>query len=191
MTESKNYSHTSTGSKRAIFTFIATFIICLFVLDNPVSLFTGLVFTFAGMFTASVAVAMPFYFYKKKHLKIYPVLSMMEFLITITLTVMSFLYFFAYPLEFAMTASQTDTDSAYILRCNEPIPEFTMGMDIIPSKVQATAACSCIWKKLSPSDRNLSASLARNERSDASVEQLSLFTGRFNLIMEHCRIDGL
>lgn len=65
MTESKFYSHTSTGSKRAIFTFITTFIVCLFLLDNTASLFTGAIFVFVGMFTASVAVAMPFIFTKR------------------------------------------------------------------------------------------------------------------------------
>lgn len=189
MTESKFYAHTSTGSKRAISTFLATFIACLFLLDNTAGLFTGAVFFFVGMFTVSVAVAMPFYFYKKKHLNVYSIVSMIEFLVTICLTVMLFSYFFTNPLDFTTTASPSDNDSPYIFRCNEPIPKFNL--DITPSKAQADAICSCIWKELSPLDKNLSASLARNERQDASEVQLRLFISRLDVATESCRTEGL
>tara|TARA_R110001583_G_scaffold5272_5_gene28745 strand:- start:7707 stop:8282 length:576 start_codon:yes stop_codon:yes gene_type:complete len=191
VTESKYYVHTSTGSKKTIFTFIATFIACLFLLDNTADLFTGAIFVFVGIFTASVAVAMPFYFYKKKHLKRYFLVSMIEFLMTIFLTVVFFLYFFTNPLDFTTIASPTDTDDPYIVRCDEPVPVFSLGMDIIPSKVQGDTICSCIWKKLSPSDKNLSASLARDEYHDASEGQLRQFIFRIEVATDSCRMEGL
>ncbi|MDO7597385.1 MAG: hypothetical protein MUR51_06850 [Pseudomonadota bacterium] len=191
MTESKFYTHTSTGSKSAIFTFIATFIACLFLLDNTASLFTGAIFIFVGMFTASVAVAMPFYFYKKKHLKAYSIVSMIELLLTIFLTVMFFSYFFTNPLNFTITASPSDNGSPYIVRCDEPIPKFTLDMNIMPSKAQADAICSCIWKELSPLDMNLSASLARDERHEASEAQLRQFISRLDVATESCKTEGL
>jgi len=163
----------------------------LFLLDNTAGPFTGAIFVFVGMFTASVAVAMPFYFYKKKHLKRYSIVSMIEFLVTIFLTVMFFLYFFTNPLDVTITASPSDNHSPYIVRCDEPVPKFNVGMDIISSKVQADAICSCIWKRLSPLDKNLSASLARNESHDASEVQLRLFTTRFGVATEFCRTEGL
>jgi hypothetical protein len=191
VTESTFYAHTSTGSKRAIFTFIATFIACLFLLDNTADLFTGAIFVIAGMFTASVAIAMPFYFYKKKHLNVYSIVSMIEFLVTIFLTVMLFSYFFTNPLDFTTTASPSDNDSPYIVRCDEPIPKFTLDMNIMPIKAQADAICSCIWKELSPLDKNLSASLARNERHNASEGQLRLFISRLDEATETCIPEGL
>lgn len=190
MTESKYDAHASTGSKGVIFTFIATFFACLFLLDNTAGPFTGMIFVFVGMFTVSVAVAMPFYFYKKKHPKIYSIISMIEFLATIFLTVIFFSYFFTNPLDFTTSASPTDNDEPYIVRCDEPIPTFTLGMDIIPSKVQADAVCSCIWKELLPSDKNLSASLARNERHDASETELRLFIDRFGVATASCSTAG-
>lgn len=185
--ESNNYSHTSTGSKRAIFTFFATFIACLLMLDNTASLFTGAVFVFAGMFATSVIVAMPFYLYKKNHPTLYPLVSIIEFLLTIFLTVIFFLYFFTYPHEANNPTSSSRIDTSYIVKCDQPVQEFTLGMDIIPSKVKTNALCSCIWKGLSASDKNLSASLARNNHHDASEVQLKLFTSRFNVITEYCR----
>tara|TARA_R110002049_G_scaffold299206_1_gene489345 strand:- start:1067 stop:1642 length:576 start_codon:yes stop_codon:yes gene_type:complete len=191
VTESTFYAHTSTGSKSAIFTFIATFIACLFLLDNSADPFTGLIFIFVGMFTVSVAIAMPFYFYKKQHLKMYSVISMIEFLVTIFLTVMVFSYFFTNLFDVTTTASPSDTDTPYIVTCNEPIPRFTLGIGIIPSKAQADAICSCIWKELSPLDKNLSASLTRNEGHDVPEGQLRLFNSKLSVATESCKIDGL
>ena len=191
MTESKFYAHTSTGSQKGVFTFIATFIVCLFLLDNTAGLFTGAIFVFVGMFTVSVAIAMPFYLYKKGHLKNYSIVSMIEFLVTIFLTVIFFSYFFTNPLDFTTTASPSDNDSSSIVSCEEPVPKFTLAVGIIPSKVQADGVCSCIWKKLSPSDKNFSASLVRNERHDASEEQLRLFIYRLRAATESCRAEDL
>jgi hypothetical protein len=190
VTESRFYAHTSTGSQKAIFVFIATFIACLFLLDNSADPFTGSIFVFVGMFTASVAVAMPFYFYKKKHLNVYSIVSMIELLVTIFLTVMFFSYFFTSPFDHTTTASPSDNDSPYIVMCDEPIPRFTLDMDFMPSKAQADAICSCIWKKLSPLDKNLSASLARNEHHDASEAQSRLFISRLDVATETCISEG-
>jgi hypothetical protein len=189
VTESKFYAHTSTGSRRAIFTFIATFIICLLLLENTAGPFTAAIFFFVGMFTVSVAIAMPFYFYKKKHLKLYSIVSMIEFLVTVFLTVMFFSYFFTNPLDFTATTSRSGNDNLYVVRCNEPVPKFTLAM--MPSKVQADAICSCIWKNLSPLDKNLSARLARNERHDLSEVQLSLFISSLDVTRETCKTEGL
>lgn len=190
MTESKSHAHTSTGSKSAIFTFITTFIACLFLLDNTASLFTGLIFIFVGIFTASVAIAMPFYFYKKKHLRVYSIVSMIEFLVTIFLTVILFSYFFTNPLDFTTTASPSENNNSYIVRCNEPVPKFTLVMDMISSKVQVDVICSCIWNELSTLDKNLSASLARNESHDASEAQLMLFMSRLGIATQSCTTEG-
>jgi hypothetical protein len=191
VTKSKYDAHASTGSKASIFTFIATFITCLFLLDNTAGLFTGAIFVFAGMFTVSVAVAMPFYFYKKKHPESSSLVSMIEFLATTFLTVMFFLYFLTSLLDFATTARLPDNDNHSIVSCDEPVPAFKLSMDIIPSKVKADEICSCIWQELSPSDKNLSASLARNERHDASETQLRLFISRLEVATEACRKEGL
>tara|TARA_R110002050_G_scaffold57423_5_gene129247 strand:+ start:170275 stop:170706 length:432 start_codon:yes stop_codon:yes gene_type:complete len=142
------------------------------------------------MFTVSVAVAMPFYFYKKTHLKRYSIASMIEFLVTIVLTLMFFSYFFTNSFDTTTSTIQSDDGSPYIVRCAEPVIEFTLGMDIVPSKAQTDAVCSCIWKALSLSDKNLSASLARHESHDASETQLNLFIGRFGVATEFCRTEG-
>lgn len=117
--------------------------------------------------------------------------SMIELLVTIFLTVMFFIYFFARPLDFTTAASPSANDSPYIARCDEPVPEFTLDMPIIPSKLQVDAVCSCIWKELSPSDKNLSASLARKESQDISEVQLTLFKQRLGVITKTCRLEDL
>jgi hypothetical protein len=77
----------------------------------------------------------------------------------------------------------------YVVRCNEPVPKFTL--DMMPSKLQIDAICSCIWKKLSLLDKNLSASLARKESHDASEVQLRLFISRLSVATETCSTEGL
>lgn len=114
---------------------------------------------------------------------------MIELLVTIFLTVMFFSYFFTNPLNYTATTSGSDNNSPYILRCDEPVPKFTL--DKMPSKVQADEICSCIWKKLSSLDKNLSASLARNQSHDASEPQLRLFISRLDVATETCRTEGL
>jgi amino acid transporter len=163
---------------------------CLFLFDNAVSLFTGAVFVFAGVFLASVVIAMPFYFYKKKHLNRYYLLSIIELLATIFLTVICFLYFFANPTELKTIASSIDYDSAYIVQCDEPIPEFTLSLNLIPNKTQTDAFCSCIWKKLSPSDKNLSASLTRDElHDDSSDEKVRQFLFMADTLVDSCKSE--
>lgn len=104
---------------------------------------------------------------------------------------MCFLYFFAKPLDITTTARPSDYENPYDVRCDEPIPKFTLDMDIIPNNLQADAICSCIWKKLSASDQNLSASLARNDNDNASEGQLKLFNSRIDVAMEICKAEGL
>lgn len=184
--ESEYNTHTSTGSMASIFTFVATFIVCLVLLDNTAGPFTGMIFIFVGIFTVSVVIAMPFYLFKKKYLKVSLPALMIEFLVTVFLTFMLFSYFFTDPLNFTATTSLHGSDDSYIVKCNEPIPEFTLGQKIIPSKLQAAAICSCIWKQFSPSAKNLSASIARDKVHDASGEQLRQFTHGLGIATETC-----
>lgn len=186
MMESTAYRHTSTGSKKAIFTFLVSFFACLFLLDNTADLFTGMIFVFSGVCIASVAIAMPFYFYKKKHRQADSIISMVEFLLTICLTIMFFLYCFVDSHKLTTISSPENTDSPYLVRCDEPVPAFSFDTDIMPNKMQADTVCSCIWQKLSPSEKNLSASLTRNKQYEVSEEQLRLFTYKFNLITKEC-----
>lgn len=189
--ESEQNTHTSTGSKPSIFTFFATFSACLLLLDNNAGLFTGSVFVFTGVFTTSVVIAMPFYFFKKKFLIFSHTASIIELLVTVFLTVMLFSYFFTDPLNYTTTASSHDSDAPHNVRCNEPIPEFTLGMNVILTKVQAEVICSCIWNELSPSGKNFSASLARDELHDASETQLRLFNHSFSAATKACNTRGL
>lgn len=191
MTESQHYVHTSTGSKAVVYTFIATFIVCLFLFNNTVSLFTGVVFVFVGILTVSVVVAMPFYFYKKRRPEMSAIVLKIEFLTTIFLTVVCFCYFFTNPLDFTTSTDLSNNDNAYIVRCDEPIPAFTLDMDSTPNKMQRDAICACTWKALSPSDKNLSAFLTRNERHNTSEAQLELFAYRLDLATGSCSTKNL
>lgn len=186
MTEAKYDMHASMGSKRSIFTFIATFIVCLFLFDNSASLFTGAIFVLVGMLTVSVAIAMPFYFYQKGHSKVTPLVSIIEILTTLFVTAIFFSYFFTNSDNLTTATSGHDNNNPYIVSCEQPLPEFTLGTTIIPSKMQSDTVCTCIWEELSPLAKNLSAFLVRNKSHGATDEQLRLFLYELGVATEVC-----
>jgi hypothetical protein len=189
--EAKYDRHASMGSKRSIFTFIVTFIVCLFLFDNSASLFAGSIFVLVGMLTVSVAIAMPFYFYKKNHGKVSSLVSLIEISATILLTIIFFSYFFSNSVDFTATISEHNKDNPYIVRCEQPLPAFTLGPAVIPSKIQSDKACSCIWNELTPSAKNLSAFLVRNESHGATDKQLRLFLYSLGVATEVCSREML
>lgn len=59
-------AETTRASKSTIFTFIATFVVCLFYFANTAGLISGAVFVVVGMFAASIIISAPMFVLKKK-----------------------------------------------------------------------------------------------------------------------------
>lgn len=186
-----NYdAEASAATKASIFTFIATFIACLFLFDNTVNLLTGALFVFVGMFAVSIIVAAPFLLLKKKVPKASILFSLLEFLVTVFVTVMVFSYFFTNPMDFATAAAPSD-DNPYTLKCEEPIPEFTLSGRTVPNKTQVDTICACIWKEMPLWAKEISVSASEGRESEVSEMQLRAFISRFGQKVRECNIENL
>jgi hypothetical protein len=76
--------------------------------------------------------------------------------------------------------------SAHVVRCAEPLPEFTLGPQSDPSAEQEAALCACIWGKLGEWERNAAQKIAQGKESEVSAMELRAFPTRFGKTLEHC-----
>lgn len=76
--------------------------------------------------------------------------------------------------------------SAHVVRCKEPLPEFTLGPQSKPRPEQETALCACIWEKLGEWERNAARKIAEGKESDVSAMELRAFPTRFGRALEEC-----
>jgi len=74
----------------------------------------------------------------------------------------------------------------YEVRCQEPVPTFTLGEKSNPTKAQVTTLCACIWQSLGTWEREASAKIARGRESEVSQMHLRAFPARFGGALEKC-----
>ena len=70
-------------------------------------------------------------------------------------------------------------------RCNEPLPEFTLGPKSNPSEAELAKLCACVWSKF-PSggwERDVSAKIRRGEDAGWRVRG---FVPRFGSALDAC-----
>ncbi|MDP2630747.1 MAG: hypothetical protein Q8P56_05045 [Candidatus Uhrbacteria bacterium] len=74
----------------------------------------------------------------------------------------------------------------YEVRCNEPLPTFTLGEKSNPTKAQEAALCACIWQNLGGWERDVSTKIAKGRESEISQMHLRAFPPRFGSALEKC-----
>lgn len=74
----------------------------------------------------------------------------------------------------------------YEVRCQEPLPTFTLGDKSNPTKAQVATLCSCIWQNLGSWEREASAKIARGREAEVSQMHLRAFPTRFGSALEKC-----
>lgn len=75
---------------------------------------------------------------------------------------------------------------AHVVRCTEPLPEFTLGPQSGPSAQQEAALCACIWRELGGWERNAAQKIAEGKESEVSAVELRAFPTRFGRALEEC-----
>ncbi len=81
--------------------------------------------------------------------------------------------------------SPTD-GSAHVVRCTEPLPEFTLGPQSNPSAEQEVVLCACIWRELGEWERSAARKIAEGRESEVGAIELRAFPTRFGKALEEC-----
>jgi hypothetical protein len=74
----------------------------------------------------------------------------------------------------------------YVVRCKEPLPEFTLGEKSNPTKEQVATLCACIWDNLGSWERRASEQIAAGKGSEVSWLHRRALPSRFGGAVEKC-----
>jgi hypothetical protein len=74
----------------------------------------------------------------------------------------------------------------YVVRCTEPLPEFSLGVDSHPSPAEQEALCRCIWEALGSWERRVAKQLAQGQTSEISAMHRQAFPSRFGTAVRGC-----
>ncbi len=80
----------------------------------------------------------------------------------------------------------TNTGNPFLVKCDEPVPEFTLGRDSNPSDSEVAALCACIWSSLNGWEKETSKLIADGKESDVSWLHMRAFPARFGQRIDDC-----
>lgn len=87
-----------------------------------------------------------------------------------------------------VAASKTQAEP-FTVTCSEPLPEFSLGENSSPTKKQVTDLCSCIWSRLTLSDKEFADVIKRGQAAPSSHLfdlKVRSFTASFRESLESC-----
>jgi hypothetical protein len=73
-----------------------------------------------------------------------------------------------------------------LVKCAEPLPEFSLGPASSPTAGQKATLCSCIWGALAANERQVAEKIVANRQSELSSIELRAFPSRFGNALERC-----
>lgn len=174
----------SSASKLSIKIFTITFLFSIIFLENTANIFSATLFFFAGIFFVSIVIAMPLFNIGKFFPVTQKLLNFLIIPITSFVTFMIFSYFFTNPLNFPPIDKPVSTD--FLIKCEQPIPEFTLGGDTVLSSARKEEICACIWNSLEDWAKEISIPIVNNQEESISETKLRLFIGEFRRKLEAC-----
>ena len=71
-------------------------------------------------------------------------------------------------------------------RCNQQVPEFTLGPQSNPSEEQLNELCSCIWDSLTGWEKSTAIALSEGRKKNVSEMHLRGFPSRFGRAIDAC-----
>jgi hypothetical protein len=74
----------------------------------------------------------------------------------------------------------------HVVRCKQPMPEFTLGPQTVLSTTDEEALCACIWNELGEWERRTSELIAQGKEAEVSYMHMRAFPSRFGSAMEKC-----
>jgi len=113
------------ASKFTIGIFLVTFCYFTFLTDASPGYLAGSGFLIVGMFVVSILIAFPLFFIQYQLPRLAPVLMLANTAATIALT--SFVYMWLFPAQEAVSQAQKSKSIPFVVNCDEPLPEFTLG----------------------------------------------------------------
>ena len=73
-----------------------------------------------------------------------------------------------------------------VVRCNEKLPEFTLGPESNPPQEKIDQLCRCVWGKLDGWEKSTSIAIAEGREKEVSSMYLRSFPSRFGSIIDSC-----
>lgn len=74
----------------------------------------------------------------------------------------------------------------HVVKCAEPLPEFTLGPNSRPTAEQQKELCSCIWSKLGNWEREAAEKFATGKEAELSYMYKRGFPPRFGGAIKDC-----
>jgi hypothetical protein len=84
------------------------------------------------------------------------------------------------------TSSVTGPGVDHVVKCSQPLPEFTLGPNSTPTAQQEAALCSCVWERLGRWERRTAQQLSQGKESEVSSLNMRAFPYRFGAAVEAC-----
>lgn len=168
----------SGASKATIFVFMATFCYLVFFSGASPGLIWGAAFFFVGIFAVSLLVSMPFFLLGAKIPSLAVLFSIADGAVTIVLTRAVYLWLFA--------VSPAGGGEPFVVRCREPIPEFTLGANSNPSEREVTNLCGCVWDNLKGWEKDTARAFSQGRQADVSVVNARAFPSRLGSVIKDC-----
>ncbi len=183
---SATYQRQHALSKNTIFLTIIVFIatslyLVLFSGTKPGPSISGKIggvgYFFFGWLAMTLVVSLPLYLFLIKAPRLVGLISLVNILLTIFLTRAFYLWLFSEP---------SDTAEPYVVVCDQPIPEFTLGPFSNPSEAQVQRLCECIWANLNAREKDIAQAIASGQGNEVSELNLRRFSSSFGSLVEQC-----
>jgi len=113
----------------------------------------------------------------------------MKLLFKIKLTIQ---FIFILTSVFMLTSCEQQADNPatgaepFLVKCEVPIPDFTLGYDSDPSEEEVSTLCNCIWEKLGDWEKETAKAIFEGRESDVSALNMHAFPSRFGGAIEKC-----
>jgi len=74
----------------------------------------------------------------------------------------------------------------FVVKCNEPLPEFSLGPQSQPSQEQVASLCSCVWETLGSWEKKTAEAISQGKVDDVSALHMRAFPARFGSTLKNC-----
>ena len=74
----------------------------------------------------------------------------------------------------------------FVAKCEEPMPEFTLGRSSNPPAERVTELCGCIWNHLGDWEKETSRAISEGREADVSSLNMAAFPNRFGGAIQSC-----
>ena len=125
----------------------------------------------------TVVVSLPLYLVSIKAPRLFGPISLVNIVLTIFLTQAFYLWLFSEP---------SDRAEPYVVVCDQPTPEFTLGPFSDPSEEQVRRLCKCIWVNLNSREKDIAQAIDSGRGDEVSALNLRKFSSRFGSVVEQC-----